>query len=232
MDFLDFIVTRLNQVSSFFYDMYLETYSWAWPFHHISTPLYRVHELFNGLAWDFSNFNIWVSDTVTKLRAILSWDTIWSYILSIIPNIQSLNTWWTNWTGNVWNVVTNWWASTQTLVQGWINDAKQYLQTQVNSLNVWVTNLEADVNELLSQVPSINEILAWFGNWWANILAKIQGWWNERLIDVNALIDSTLRDWFPFYDELAELWSDIKLFFTDPQQWLYNGLDEFFERFW
>jgi len=232
MTFLNAIINWCNTASDYFYEIYLDVYYWVAPFNATAPFFYEICLVFNGLAWQFSYFNDWVVDAVNRLNTILNWDAIRSYILGWLPNLQSVSTWFTNWWNEVTSVIASWWNTTQYTVQGWIDTAKQYLQTQINSLNTWVTSLEADVSELLSQMPSINEILAWFSNWWANILVKVQEWWNDTLPDVNALIDSTLRDWFPFYNDLVALWNDIKLFFTDPLEWLYVKMDDWFERFW
>lgn len=226
------IISYLAVARDRFYNAYITTSNWVWPFNLLSTPLYYLYFAFHQLVSYFSYFSGWVTDAASKLIQILNWSTIWSFIVSYVPNLTSLNTWFYDWWGSVTGVVTSWWSSTQFTVQGWIDILGQFLQTQINSLSASLTNLQADITELLAQLPNIDILLAWLSDWWANILTEIEVWWNGKLLGVQELINSNLRDWFPFYDDLVELWSDIKLFFTDPLQWLYNELDEFFERFW
>lgn len=232
MPFLQSIIGWFQDASNYFYNLYLDVFYWIIPFNAIAPFFYSLCLVFNGLAWQFQAFNYWVSNVQKILANILSWATVQSYIRSWLSGIENVIAWFSNWWSNVWNEIGDWWSTTYPVVQGWINSAKQLLQTQINSFSSWLASLQADVQELLAALPSLDEILAWFGNWWGNILSRIEAWWNEKLLGVNRLIESTLRAWFPFYDELAGLWNDIKLFFTDPLEWLYTKMDEFFERFW
>jgi len=232
MSFLNDIIGWLGDASGYFYGIYLDVYYWIAPFNAIAPIFFSLHSIFASLSWGFYYFNQWVDSAQAQLANILSWSTIVSYIKAWLPGLENAVNWFLNAWNNVLAAIGDWWGATQPTVQGWIDSAKQFLQTQINSLSNWLAGLEADVQELLGQLPSLGEILAWFGDWWANILTRIEAWWDEKLLGINSLIESTLRAWFPFYDELAELWSDIRLFFTDPLQWLYDRLDAFFERFW
>lgn len=171
--------------------------------------------------------NVW-----DELATILSWANIQSFIRSWLPDLESVVNWFGNWVGNIVNQVNIWWDTTQVYVKSWIEDAKQFLQTQINSLDNWLTDLNAAWDQWKVKIPSFDEVWAWFVDWWASVRAKVETWWDETLPSVSDLINSTLRDWFPFYDDLAALWADIKLFFTDPMQWIYERLEDFTERFW
>ena len=229
---VDNIIYQLDRLKGYFLNAYNIVSDWVWPFYYLASPLWSIYYAFHYLSIFFAQFNTTLDIIVDSLKTLVSWPTVWNNILSYVPNLLYISQWFYRWVTEVAYQISRWWNSTQQTVQGWITIAKQYLQTQIDSLVVALTNLQASVNELLAQIPSINEILAWFSNWWARILSPLTSWWNERLQDVNSLIDSALREWFPFYNDLVELWSDIKLFFTDPLQWLYNELDEWFERFW
>lgn len=232
MSFLNDIIGWLSDASSHFYGIYLEAYHWIAPFSFIAPVFYSLHSVFANLSWGFYHFNQWAVSAQASIANILPWPTIRSYILTWLPGIEGALDWIYNAWGNVQGAIGDWWRTTEPTVQGWISSASQYLQTQLTGLERWLATVQADVQELLARLPTLEEILAWFRNWPANLLVELEPWWNEKLLGINALIQSTLRDWFPFYNELAELWSDIRLFFTDPLGWLYDRMDEFFERFW
>lgn len=232
MWFLDQIVSWLGSARDSLYSAYLEVRGWIWPFHHLSTPLYNIYTAFYYLTIYFSYFNDWVEDTATKLTTILSYANITSYFSYYFDAATNAWTWVVNAVSNVTSIINSWWSSAQYTVLAWIDNAKYWLQTQINSLNVWVSNLQASINELLALIPSMSEIIAWFSNWWSLILAQIISWGGLPAALIQDLINSTLRLWFPFYDELASLWNNIRDFFADPLGWIYNKLEEFFERFW
>ncbi|GAH37666.1 unnamed protein product, partial [marine sediment metagenome] len=232
MWFLDWIVTKLSDASSFFYSIYLEAYYWVYPFNQIAPFFYQVSSLFFSLSQYFSYFNDWVDDVVSKVANILTYSNIYSYFKSYFD--YAIGAW--NWITNAWNIVTNiinsWWSSTQYIVKTWIDNAVQGLRYFGVQLETWLGNLQAAWDNFKCRIPSIDEILSWFSNWWGKILANIISWGALTSGEINTLIDSKLQDWLPFYDELANLIGDIKLFFTDPLQWLYDRAEEFFERFW
>ena len=232
MWFLDQIISYLASARDWLFSAYDEVRGWVSPFHYLSTPLFYIWIAFDRLVIYFSYFNDWVTDTATKLTTILSYANISSYFSYYFDAAAAAWSWVANSWWNVTNIINSWWSSAQYTVLAWIDDAKYWLQTQINSLNIWVSNLQASINELLALIPSISEIIAWFSNWWSLILAAIISWGGLPAALIQDLINSTLRLWFPFYDALAGLWNNIAEFFADPLDWIYNKLEEFFERFW
>jgi len=229
---LDWIIERLNWLSEYFYDIYLEVNSWMAPFNYAAYLFYFASAMFSQLAWGFYDFSEWVYDTANKVKSILNWDTIWSYILSYIPNLEAIRDWFYDRWSWFTTQTANWWSETSTTVIGWIDAAKDwawlwidYLQTQANALSV-------RVNEAIALIPDVTELQAWYSNWWGNILGMLNSWWNERLLDVQSLIDSAFlirddfwRGWQDWRDKVAE-------FFTDPEEWLYRAVDRIIERYW
>lgn len=106
--------------------------------------------------------------------------------------------------------INEWWGTVSTTVEGWIATATEGLSAlKVAWDNFWVVTFPT--------------LLDWF---------KLENWWSTRLFGIDKLINDTIKIWFPFYDELVSLWNEIKEFFVDPVEYVYNQLDEFFERFW
>ena len=174
----------------------------------------------------------WYDDVTAKIVNVLSLDQILAYFQTWISYATDAWSWVVNAWSNVTSIIDNWWSSAQYTVLAWIEEAKQWALTQIATLEDTVSYVIAWWNEFYPKIPTIDEILAWFSDWWAKILAPLTSWWNEKLLEVRSLIESEIRDWLPFYDELTTLWGDIKLFFADPLQWAYDKLDEWFERFW
>lgn len=232
MWFLNYIVSRLVDISNFFYSAYLEVWGWVYPFYLLSYPLYNLYYAFNQLARNFYDFNTWVDDAAIKLANILSWSTIWSYILSWLPNLDDVNSWFYDWWGNVTSVINSWWASTSITVQGWIDAGQQWLQSQINTINTLLASLQSQVSELTGQLPSLNEILSWFSNWWGNVLAQVIAWGALTTLQIQSLIDSAFTVRGQFWAGWQDVRDNVIDFFTDPWGWLYNSFDDFIERYW
>lgn len=228
MWFLDLIVTYCNNISSFFYSLYLEVRSWWIPASYSAVIFLQLSWMFSYLAWDFYYFNQWVDSTARKLLDILSWSTIKSFILSWLPSLQDAVNWFLARLSWFTTEVTNWWNGTKAIVQGWIDTAKQFLQTQINSLSTLLANLQAAWNEWQLKIPSFNEIWSWFTNWWNNTLARIITWGALTALQINTLIDSNIKSWFPFYESLSQLWSKVAEFITDPLTWLEKRFTDWF----
>ncbi len=228
MSFMTSIVNALNSVSSWFYQIYQEVYGWVYPFWLAAGLFYQLSNVFSTLAWRFYDFSDWVSDVQSKIGNYLSWGTIWSYILSYVPNLTQLRDWFYTWATNVMGIITGWWSATSVTVHGWITAATQSFNSMLTAwLNFW--------NNLWPQLTaSFNSLKASWDNFWAVTFPTLVNfswlttWWNSRQLDDQGLLNSTLKTWFPFYDDLVRLWGDIALFFTNPLQYLWERFTDWF----
>ena len=226
--FMSWIITSLQGIGNWFWSIHQTVEGWVWPFYLVADFFWQLSLLFYNLASYFTSFSDWVSDVASRVGNYLSWDTIWSYILSYVPNLISLRDWFYSWWSNVTSVITSWWSATSATVHGWITAAIQGLgDIGAGWLNFW--------NNLWPQLVSgFNSLKSAWDNFWLvtfpNLVsfAWLATWWNSRLLDVQGLLNSTLKTWFPFYDDLVELWSDIALFFTNPLQYLWERFTDWF----
>jgi len=232
MSALAWIIQRLNDLSSYFYDAYREVLDWVYPFWYLAIPLYQIQRLFNELAWDFYDFYNWANDVSNRIGAILSWSNIWSYILQFVPNLPEIRDWFYNWRGNVWIAIIDFWGTATATIQGWISVARAALQTQLDNVNNLLTTLRADVRDLISSMPTLNEVIAWWSNWTGNVLAFVNTWWNSRLLEVQGLIDSAFVTREQFWTGWQDLRSQVGEFFGDPEDQVLKILERALERYW
>ncbi len=204
------IIELFNSVSSSLWSIYYQISGWIFPFNLISTPFYLLSQFFSFLGWRFSDFFTWINTLSAKVINILSWNTIWSYILSYIPNLEQVRDWFYYWRDWVLQEITGWWHSTTSTVLGWIDIAKQWSKDWIDWLSIKIDNLQ----------------VSW-GNFATITLPTLASY-----TDVNALIRSWLLDYSPFWEGWQDWRGKVTEFFSDPEQWLYDKLDEFFERFW
>uniref|UniRef100_A0A6M3LUN3 Uncharacterized protein n=1 Tax=viral metagenome TaxID=1070528 RepID=A0A6M3LUN3_9ZZZZ len=229
---MGWISERFAIASGFFYQVYLETLDWVYPFWLISDFFYELAQTCADLSWDFADFSVWVQVITDRITGVLSWDTVWSYILDRVPNLETIRDWFYNITGNILSVVYDWWAETSSTVLDWIDEAKQWARLWIDYLQGQVDELRVMIQDIPGAIPDLSNILDWFTDWPGHIHTYIDTWWTSTMGDVQGLIDSSLTTWFPFYDDLVGLWGGIKEFFTDPEDWLYKSLDRIIERFW
>lgn len=229
---MNYIIQGLSNASDFFYRIYLEVYSWVYPFWLAAEWFLDLAYLFSDLTWDFYYFSEWVDETHSRLRDILSWDTIRSFILSWLPNLEDISYWFYYWWDFVRQNVEDWWHSTSLIVQSWIDIAKQFLQDQINSLNTWLGSLQLAWDNFKERIPSIDEVLSWFTNWRDNILANIIAWGYLTAGEIDNFLSSKFLEWSPFWEGWLEWKSQIIEFIQDPQGWFYDRLEEVFDRFW
>lgn len=221
MSWMNSIIWWLKDIEDYFYDAYLEVYSWRDPLWYLAYPLLYVSRGFGWLAYYFSLFNNWLYDANIKLKEILNWSTIWNLITSYIPNWDKIGTWFSSWTNTVVDLVTGWGSVIRTTIEGWINTATQGF----NSLKTaWDYFWRVTFPQWISELDSLK---ASWNNFWQIEFPKLlksadlETWWNSRLLDVGHLISDTLRDWFPFYDTLAD-------FFSNPLNWLERRFTNWF----
>jgi len=226
--FIPAIIAYVLSIASFFLSLKYEVEDWVWPFYHFAPVFLYIADAFARLAYQFERFNDWVDFATDKVADILNLTEI----------RQSLKTWldyatWAwNWIRDAWNnvraIVNDWWGTVIPVVYGWIDEAKQWASLQIDSLERLVNSILADVNELLAQIPDVSELTAWFSNWWGNILANLGSWWDDRLLDVQGLIDSAFGLREPFWAGWQDIRDKVFEFFDDPLEWLLVRFTDWF----
>lgn len=232
MWFLNSIVSWLTSVEGFFYDAYLEVRGWVYPFYYLSYPLYSLYYAFYYLASYFSSFNDWVDWAANEIGNILSYSNIYSYFKTYFDYASDAWYWVRDAVYYVSNIIDNWWDATWYDVRSWVYARIDDVEVLIANTESWLANLQADFTNFIDSLPNLNEILAWFTNWWSNILASIIAWGALTVTQISSLIDSAFIARDSFWAGWQEVKSDVVEFFTDPLQWLYDRAENFFDRFW
>jgi len=232
MWFLNAIVEKLNDAAGFFYLVYLEVLGWVYPLWQAASFFYEISLAFSNLAWYFSYLYDWLDDLAGRVADILTFDSIYSYFSSYFDAAMSAWGWIVNALDNVWSILTGWWSATSSTVMGWIDAARDFALSLHYSLLSNFDSLRAEWDSFQASLPSVESVLLWFADWWGNILTNLDYWWSDKLLEIQDLISSRFAEFTPFLEGWQELRSAVTEFFTDPLQWIYDKLDEWFERFW
>ena len=228
MSFMNYIVQRLNDVSDFFYDLYLEVLGWVYPFWLAAGMFYNLYSIFNRLAWNFYDFAQWVKAATTSLEGILSWSYIKGLIRRWLPALEDVISWWESWTTWVRQRIDDWWYYTKNTVQGWIAIGDQWLKDLIDDANAWLARLQSSINDLIGMLPGISELAAWFSDWWGNILSHLTSWWANRVLDVQGLIDTAFTAREPFWAGWQDVKDNVIEFFSSPLDWLLDHFTDWF----
>ena len=210
MSFINWIIEKLSDIGMWFCDLAVESWDAFYIPNVIGNLFYDIHGFFVGLAWDFVDFNEWVDSTVDRLGDILSWSNIRSLIRQWLPDLEDVIDWWDRWWVWVGQEIDDWWDSVRYTVLDWIDDARDYAWLLVRNVENWLDNLQSSWDYF--RVTTLPNLADWSG--------------------VDSLIDSWFRTFTPFWEGWQDVRTSVVEFISDPLGWLYNKLDEFFERFW
>lgn len=160
-----------------------------------------------GYLYDAAN---WWDEVTEAIEDILSWSSIKSLIRNWLSGIEELVDWFQTWEAYVRGIVVLWWA------------------TVINEVQSWIDNAIENVQELISQIETyLNTLQSAWDNFTSSILPSL-----ANLIEVNELISSWFKEFAPFWEGWLDWKDKVTEFFADPLQWLYDRVEEFFERFW
>lgn len=209
-DFVDTIFSIVWSISDWFESLYNSTKNIWLVGEPVSNIFLAIHDLFWRLLTPTAHFHDWVYTVEQKIRDILNIDEILDVLSQPISWAERAYSWVQNAWQNIWNTVTDWWSTVKPIILDWIEEAKTFLKPLIDNTNKWLSNLQQS-----------------WDDFWTQTFPTLADW-----AGTNNLIDSTLKSWFPWYDTLVSIKDEMFTFFADPQQYVYDKLDEFFERFW
>jgi len=225
---LRWISIRFTEASALFYSLYLEVLGWVWPFYLISDFFYSLSSICADLSWDFYYFNDWILEVADKIQHILSVDNIYSYFKTYFDAALDAWDWVVDAWDTIWSEIDDWWDTIRPTVQGWISATEDWLSDWIDAVEGSLNSLRAAWNEWKVEIPSFNELWAWFGNWWGSVLAHIIAWGALTATQVDTLIDSWFRQYAPFWEGWIDIKDQVIEFFTDPLEWLLGKFTDWF----
>lgn len=210
MSAINRVVELLNSITTVFYNAYLETRGWIYPFSLVANFFYTLSIIFNSVAWQFYYFGQWVDYVTNRVAGILSYENIASYFKSFFNASSDALEWVRGAFKNVTNIVDTWWSETRLTVQSWIDITRQALQSNLDAVSKTLGTLQETVSDLKGEIPTKNEVLTW----------------------ITALIDTRTKELKPFWEGWQEMRTQVTDFFTDPGKWFMDRIEGWLERFW
>jgi len=230
------IIYDIRRIVQYLYQVFADMALWCWahdpPFGSIGSFFAEIYDHLTDLHYGLYLF-------------AEEYESLWDAIVGILTesDIFSLLQTWLNYAEVAWNWVTNAFDNVTGIIWEWWPIALDYVMTYVDNAVGEINTLIAGWNDFWTTtwpqwVSLFDDLKALWGNFWVNILPNLVSfswlttWWNSKLLDINALIDSWIQDLLPFLEGWQEIRDQVFEFFNDPWGWLYNRFDDFIERFW
>jgi hypothetical protein len=222
----------VDSIFSFVWDLAFKCYGWSnsiWTWvpgaDWFSDRLTDIGDWLWSLLTPIAQFGDFADDVWSKVQNIFTPDMVLQAIKGWFPWLEGVGAWFGNIGDWVTTVISSWWLTVTTTVKGWIDVAVEGLsKLKVSWGDFWSITWP-------EWMTKFNGLATAWDTFFVTTLPTLfdvkyaEEWWKGKAINFMAIADSQLRERFPFYDELA-------LFFKDPGQYVYDKLDDFFERFW
>lgn len=232
MNAISRILEYLNSITTVFYNLYLETRGWIYPFSLVASFFYTLSTITNSIAWQFYYFSQWVENVTDKLANILSYENIAAHFRSFFNSASEALEWVRQAPKNIINTVDTWWEGVKLTIWSRIDIAKEALQSNLDAVNNRIFSVKEAWDSFKSKIPSINEVLTWFTNWRGKVTSTIITWGALTSKEINELLASRTKELKPFWEGWQELRAQVTEFFTDPGKWFFDRVEGWLERFW
>lgn len=198
----------------------------------LKSAFLSISSLVDGIYGAFFDFQYWLQALVNRVDPLVRWDQVGAWLSESLSQVATLWTWWLDRRQFITWEVDTWWESVRWIVLGWIDAAAGGIADLRRS---WESFSQYSLPELLANVNKLSADWSNFTRVTLPGLASFQdleGWYSGKAVDVRDLIESTIRSFFPFYDEIVGLWGEIREMFTDPEAYLLRKIETMLVRFW
>jgi len=210
MNAISKVIEYLNGITHTFYNLYLETRGWIYPFSLVATFFYTLSSASNSIAWQLYYFSQWVENVTDRIANILTYENIASHFKSFFNMASGALEWVRGAFKNVTNIIATWWSEARQVIYTQIDIAKQALQSRIDAANKIIASISETISDLASKIPTKNEVLTW----------------------ISSLIDTRTKELKPFWEGWQEMRAQVTDFFTDPGKWFMDRIEGWLERFW
>jgi len=176
----------------------------------IPAALHTISDFLEAITGKCVRFAFIVGVIESSIKEFLTRFDLDAILLEPLRRLGELWSWFLDRISEVKSIIAEWWEAAKDTVLGWIS-------TFVDVVYQLLDDLEASITELSSR----------WDDFWTITLPTL-----ASHLDVAEAINNLRKEWSDLLDTWSELSEDIKLFFADPLGWLYERLEDFFDRWW
>lgn len=232
MNFFDHLREWFIWAANVFLNLALDCYNSVLPLDWLGDGFAALVDFTSECAYYLWKASQWYEDTIDLLSDILSWSSIQNYIRGWLEGIEEAIAWFSDAFSNVVSIIDAWWGSIQSTVQDWIAVATQgFDELKAAWDNFWTVTW-----------PGLLDDIAGLKSEWTNFwsityptlvsFTWLTSWWNDKLTDIQALINTAIQELAPFWEGWQEIRDQVMEFFADPLKWLYDRIEDFMDRYW
>ena len=226
------IFSFVGDISDWFLSAYQEVSDWIWPFYFLQYPFYGLYRIFKDLLTPIATFWLWAEDIATKVVSVFTSDGILGLIQWWFPDLGSVIEWFIGRWNWFISAVGDWWDETKETVLGWIDIVKQWFLELIDAVAKDLAQLWAKLQWFFDNLMTLDEIIQWWKDWLGRVAAALIRWGFITVLDVGSLIISAFLEREDFWAGWQDMRGMVTDFFADPVDFIFNKIDEFFERYW
>ena len=208
------IIYDIRRIVQYLYQVFADMALWCWahdpPFGSIGSWFAQIYDHLTDLHYGLYLFAEDYESLWEGIIGIITESDVFSLLQSWLTFAEDAWYWVANAFNNVVSIIWEWWPIALGYVMTYVDNAVEGL---VELREAWDTFWTVTLPSLIS--------FDWLGIWWEG-----------RIEDVQSLITTAVED----IENLMLGWQEVRdsvlEFFGDPYGWIYDRLDEFFERFW
>lgn len=228
MEFIDDLFSLFWDISDFFYAAAEVAKDWVWPFSILQVPLLAIAEAFWDMLDPIADWYAWTGALNATIAGFLDSSGIIKLLTTWIDYAEAAYTWISNASKNILGVIGSWWLGVSDTVKSWIDDAKAYAKALVDAVALNLATLQKTWDDFWTLTwpvwtGKVDQVIIDLASFFTDVLPTLATWEG-----VQTLIEDTIKEWFPFYDDLVALWDSIKEFFTDPLEYLWAKATDWF----
>lgn len=232
MNAISKVVEFLNGITTVFYNLYLETRGWIYPFSLVAGFFYTLSSMSNSIAWQFYYFSQWVDNVTDKVAGILSYENIASHFRTFLDAAGTALEWTRNAFENIKGDIGAWWSGKVVIVQAWIDEAKRIALSQIDAVRITLSQLNVAWDSFKGKIPPINEVLLWFRTWRDKVIATTITWGALTGRQIEELTNTAFKLREGYWEGWQDMRDQVVEFFADPGKWFFDRIEGWLERFW
>lgn len=228
MNPIDYIVGIILNIATFFLGIYLEVKDWVFPFNLIAPFFLDIWFALVDIAVFVRALGDWIENIYVIIADFLTSGEIWDFFRQWFEWAEWAWNWVSDAFGNVWDIITSWWSTTQLTVIGWIDTAIAGVEALLGVVESGLASLQTSWDDFWTitwpqWMSAFTDLASAWDNFWVNIFPTLATW-----SGVSDLIETALKEWFPWYDDLVKIIDEVFAFFANPLDYLVDKLETWF----
>jgi len=183
---------------------------------------------FSDIWYELRELALWFESLEERLTDVITESRIFQLLQKWLNYAEDAWSWVLNSVQYVGSIIDDWWSPIWSDVKGYIAIAVEGL---AELRTAWDTFWHVTWPELVNRLENLYGSWDLFVTTVLNTLVSftwLTTWWQSRLTDIDALINSWFIAFTPFWEGWQEIRDQVLEFFADPLTWLEQRFTDWF----